>query len=115
MKLSQLLEIPNPSNTETARGCRSCLNSDYNKCECAEQYKEYPKHINMNTHTFTVSTKKRNDRDEENNELIDLDEDEATELEEMYVETEASKYIQEGDIAVIKTGDVHASVDVTTI
>ena len=37
-----------------------------------------------------------------------MDEDEATELEEMYVETEASKYIQEGDIAVIKTGDVHA-------
>ena len=37
----------------------------------------------------------------------DLDEDEQTEWDEMFIETEASKHIQEGNVAVIKTGDDH--------
>ena len=36
-----------------------------------------------------------------------MDEDEQNEWEEMFIETEASKYIQQGDVAVIKTGDDH--------
>ena len=42
--------------------------------------------------------------DEEDN---DLNEEEAEEWEEEYTETEAPKFIQEGDFAVIKTGDDH--------
>ena len=37
----------------------------------------------------------------------DLDEDEKIEQDEMFIETETSKHIQEDDVAVIKTGDDH--------
>lgn len=37
----------------------------------------------------------------------DLDEDEQIEWDEMFIKTEASKHTQEGDVAVIKTGDAH--------
>ena len=36
-----------------------------------------------------------------------MDENEQTEWDEMFIETEASKHIQEGDVAVTKTGDDH--------
>ena len=38
----------------------------------------------------------------------DLDEDEQIEWDEMFIKAEASKHIQEGNLAVIKTGDVHS-------
>ena len=83
-------------------------NGDYKNCECLEQFKEYPKNIRMTARNFTVSAKKKKDANDENDDLIDLDEDEANEWEEMHIETEASKYIEEGDFAVIKTCDEHA-------
>ena len=61
----------------------------------------------MQKHQFRLKGKRKKktiDDDEEENEL---DEEEAAEWEEEYIETEAFKYIQEGDIAVIKTGDDH--------
>ena len=61
----------------------------------------------MTPHTFSISKKKQKDTVVDEDELIDLDEDKVNEWEDMYNETETSKFI-EGDFAVIKTGDDHA-------
>ena len=90
-------------------------NGDYKNCECLEQFKEYPKNIRMTTHNFTVSAKKKKDANDENDDLIDLDEDEANEWEEMHIETEASKYIEEGDFAVINTGPIKCIIKLVEI
>ena len=59
----------------------------------------------MVKHKFTLKNGNASEREEnvDNN----LDENEQTEWHEMFIETEASKHIQEGDMAVIKTGDDH--------
>ena len=72
------------------------------------QFEEYPKNIRMTANNFTVSAKNKKDANDENDDLIDLDEDTANELEGTHIETEASKYIEEGDFAVIKIDDEHA-------
>ena len=61
----------------------------------------------MTTYTFSISKKKQKVTVDNEDELIHLDEDEVNEWEDIYIETEASKFI-EGDLAVIKTGDDHA-------
>ena len=65
----------------------------------------------MTLHKFCAKMNKKKRKtpvdiidDEEDN---DLNEEEAEEWEEEYIETEASKFIQEGNFAVIKTGDDH--------
>ena len=66
----------------------------------------------MTLHKFCAKTNKKKRKtpvdiidDEEDND--DLNEEEAEEWEEEYIKTEASKFIQKGDIAVITTGDDH--------
>ena len=64
----------------------------------------------MKEHKFRIKSKgkgkgKKSADDAEDDEANELDEEEAEEWEEDYIETEASKFIQGGDIAVIKTGD----------
>ena len=66
----------------------------------------------MIKHNFSTSKKSRtandDDDDDDNESFPDLNEDEVNEWqEEMFVETEAAKFIIKGDIAVIKTGDDH--------
>ena len=57
--------------------------------------------ITLQKHVFTSAGKQKQKQND-----IDLNEDEISELENAeFLETEASKLIQEGDIAVIKTGD----------
>ena len=90
----------------TSCACTPCLRGDYRKCECLDQFKNYLKPITMTTHTFSISKKKQKDMVDDEDELIDLDE--VNEWEDIYIETEASKFIEEGDFAVIKTGDDHA-------
>ena len=111
LAIHEVVSIPGNTNTIMYRnsscGCTFCLNNEYEKCESLEQFKEYPKNIMMTTHSFSVSTKKQKQANNEKH-LIDLDEEEAIEWDEMYMETEASRYIQEGDFAIIKTGDDHA-------
>ena len=92
----------------TSCACTPCLRGDYRKCECVDQCKNYLKPITVTTHTFSISKKKQKDRVDDEDKLIDLDEDEVNEWEDNYTETEASKFIEEGDFAVIKTGDDHA-------
>lgn len=89
-------------------GCCSCSRGSFKECERLEQFKEYPKFVKMTTHTFTekqLKQKKKTSVKEEDD--CDLEEDEEKEWGEIFIETEASKYIQEGDVAVIKTGDDH--------
>ena len=103
-----------PGNTKsilhrnTSCGCAFCFNGDYKNCECLEQCREYPKNIIITTHHFTVSAKKKKDANDENDDMIDLDKDEANKWEEMHIGTEALKYIEEDDFSVIKTDDEHA-------
>ncbi len=111
LAIQEVVSIPGNTNAIKYRnsscGCTFCLNDEYEECESLDQLKEYPKNIMMTTHSFSVSTKKQTHANYEN-QLTELDEDEAIEWDEMYMETEASRYIQEGDLAVIKTGDDHA-------
>ena len=87
---------------------RPCLRGDYRKCECLDQFKNYLKPITMTTHTSSISKEKQKDLVDDEDELIDLDEDKVNEWEDMHIETEASKFTEEGDFAVVKTGDDHA-------
>ena len=59
----------------------------------------------MKKHFFSLSAQKK--KEDSDSELCDLNEEEEIEWEEMYTETEAAKFIETGDIAVIKTGDDH--------
>ena len=85
-------------------GCSCCLSGNYKECVCLEQFQEYPDLIQM-VKPFT--SKNGNASEGEEDLDNDLDEDEQIEWDEMFIETEASKHIQEGDVAVIKTGDDH--------
>ena len=67
------------------------------------QFKEASQTITLKKHVFSKSRKSASTP-----EYVDLSEDEVNELENAeLMETEASKLIREGDIAVIKTGDDH--------
>lgn len=63
------------------------------------------KSINSSSQWLNTCFQPREKHDEEDE--LDLEEDKQNEWEEMFVETEASKHIQQGDIAIIKTGDDH--------
>ena len=105
--------VTNPGNSKpiqyrnTLCACTR-LRGDYRKCECLDQFKNYLKPINMTTHTSSISKEKQKDLVDDEDELIDLDEDKVNEWEDMHIETEASKFTEEGDFTVIKTGDDHA-------
>ena len=60
----------------------------------------------MVKHRFTLKSGNASEREED----VDngLDEDEQIEWDEMFIEIEASKHIQGGDVAVFKTGDDHS-------
>ena len=59
----------------------------------------------MVKHRLTLKTGNASEGEEDVDN--DLDEDEQIEWDEMFIKTQASKDIQEGDVAVIKTGDDH--------
>ena len=105
--------VTNPGNSKpiqyrnTLCACTR-LRGDYRKCECLDQFKNYLKPITMTTHTSSISKEKQKDLVDDEDELIDLDEDKVNEWEDMHIETEASKFTEEGDFTVIKTGDDHA-------
>ena len=113
LSIHQVVTIPGNKEAILYRngscGCSYCLSGTYKECESLEQFKEYPEFIQIVTHTFTSKKeqKKREKASVEEEDEFDLDEDEQNEWEEMFIETEASKYIQQGDVAVIKTGDDH--------
>lgn len=86
-------------------GC-SCLRSSFKECESLDQFKEYSKFIKMTTLTHSqTNDKSRKRKFHLKKSMIVIS---MKRRNGVIVETEASKYIQEGDIAVIKTGDDHA-------
>ena len=95
-------------------GCSFCLGGSYKDCLNINLFKECPEMLKMNTHTFklkgTRQRKKKGKQSDESDDddYCDLDEDEMNEREsEEYFESDASKVIISGDIALIKTGDHH--------
>ena len=92
-------------------GCEFCLRGEYNECQSLAEFSAYPQSIRMKLHTFREKKNKKKEKtpasDIDDEEFTDLNEEEANEWEEGFIETEASKFIQEGDFAVIKTGDDH--------
>ena len=61
----------------------------------------------MVKYTFSVKGDQRGKAPVDEDDEFDLGEDERNEWDEVFIETEASKYIQQGDVAVIKTWDDH--------
>ena len=56
----------------------------------------------MIKHNFSISNKSRTANDDDDESFMDLNEDEVIKWqEEIFVETEAAKFIVKGDIAVI--------------
>ena len=112
LAIHQVVITPGNSNTIQYRNsscaCSPCLNGEYTKCECLQLYKDYPKPFQMIKHNFSISNKSRTANDDDDESLADLNKDEVNEWQEqMFVETQAAKFIVKGDIAVIKTGDDH--------
>ena len=62
---------------------------------------------NLDFYTFSVKGNQRGKAPFDEEDEFELDEDERNEWDEMFVEMKASKYIQQGDVVVIKTGDGH--------
>lgn len=86
-------------------GCSNCLASNFKACMHMEDCNDYPEVLKMTQHVFSAKIQKKKVSDDVE---CDLDEDELNELEEeLFIEKEAAKTIQVGDIAVIKTGDDH--------
>ena len=83
--------------------CSCCLSGNYKECVCLEQFQEYPDLIQMVKHRFILKSGNASEGEEDVDN--DLDEDKQIEWDEMFIETEASKHIQGGDVAVIKTVD----------
>ena len=112
LAIHQVVITPGSSNTIQYRNsscaCSACFNGEYTKYECLQLYKDYPKPFQMINYNFSISNKSRtaNDDDNVDESFMDLNEDEVNEWqEEIFVETEAAKFIVKGDIAVIKTDD----------
>ena len=83
--------------------CKECLGGSYASCQRKEKYEAISDMITLKKHIFRTSITKCNSSVDS-----DLNEDEVSELETAeFMESEASKLIQKGDIAVIKTGDDH--------
>ena len=61
----------------------------------------------MVKHTFSVKGNQRENNPVDEEGEFELDVDKTNEWDEMFIETEASKYMQHGDVAAIKTGDDH--------
>ena len=62
---------------------------------------------NLDFHTFSVKGDQRGKAPFDEEDEFELDEDERNEWDGMFIEMKASKYIQQGDVVVIKTGDGH--------
>ena len=83
----------------------------YELCEAKDkQFKDVAQTITMNKQVFSKINRKNTTKnvDLDENEYGDWNEEEIDELEnEQFMESEASRLVQEGDINVIKTGDNH--------
>ena len=80
-------------------GCNSCLSDKFANCKYSDEFSEYPEPSQMLQYNFKLSSSKFS-VDEG-----DLNEEEECEWDNIYKETEAAQYIEQGDLAVIKTGD----------
>jgi len=110
--IHQVVTMPGNEETILYRkgccGCSPCLHSNYRECVSLTKFKDHQQFITMTKYVFSAKGEARKATYQDYEEdALDLDEDEQNEWEEMFVETEASKHIQQGDIAVIKTGDDH--------
>ena len=106
LAIHQVVITPGSSNTIKYRNsscaCSACFIGEYTKCECLQLYKDYPKPFQMIKHNFSISNKSRTANDDDDESFMDLNEDEVIKWqEEIFVETEAAKFIVKGDIAVI--------------
>ena len=88
-------------------GCFPCLSGISEECESLEKFKEHPSFIQMVKRTFLVKGDQRGKAPNDEEDEFELDEGERNECDEMFIEMEASKYTQQDDLAVIKTGDDH--------
>ena len=93
-------------------GCKPCLDGVYDACLNLNNFSDYPELLKMNTHLFKVKglrkARKQGEGQSSEDQLGDLEEEEIEEFEkEEYMESDASKVIVCGDIAVIKTSDDH--------
>ena len=110
LKIHEIVTTPGDNTAIHYRrnscGCQHCLKGQYKECESLAEFSSYPQQITMQKHKFVIKSSKKKSGDEtDDDETNELDEEEQAEWEEEYIETEASKFIQEGDIAIIKTGD----------
>ena len=84
-------------------GCKSCLNNE-EACESIATFRDCERLILPQLHNFNEKSQVECNQDAKE----DISDDEFDELDEIeYFESEASKLILKGDIAVIKTGDDH--------
>ena len=104
LKIHEVSTIPGNTNAINYRnsscGCGFCLKEEYNKCESITEFSAYPQNIQMKLYTFREKTNKKKNKKTPEDEIddeedTDLNEEEAEEWEEGFVETEASKFIQD--------------------
>ena len=113
LKIHQVVTSPGDQSSISVRelscACSSCLSGDYVSCKRIDQFKDVIDMITFKKHVFQVGgKKKRKAATDEDEKTDDLNDDEIEEREqEEFMETEAAKLIQDGDIALIKTGDSH--------
>ena len=83
-------------------GCSFCVSGCYGQCDRLHEFKDHKKLITMQNHNFSALN---TNADISALDDQDLDENEANEQVNQFVHTEASKTIQAGEIAGIKTED----------
>ena len=98
MSIHQVVILPGKDETILYRqgscGCSPGLNEIYKECESLQKFEEHPAFIQMVKHTFSIKGDKRGKALVDEEDKFDLYEGERNEWDEMFIETEASKYIQ---------------------
>ena len=111
LSIHQVVILPGKDETILYRkgscGCFPCLNGICKECESLQKFEGHPAFIQMVKHTFSIKGNQRGKAPVDEEDEFDSDEDEKNEWDEMFIETEVSKYIQQGYVVVIKTGDGH--------
>ena len=106
MKIHQVTTTSNDKSVMARHcscGCKSCLNNE-EACESIATFRDCERLILPQLHNFNEKSQVECNQDAKE----DISDDEFDELDEIeYFESEASKLILKGDIAVIKTGDDH--------
>ena len=112
LSMCQVVTIPgNHAQTyyrNASCGCSFCLVGSYKDCLNIEQFKECPGYLQMTKHTLKIKgTQRKNKSNHDDGDNVDtdgdLDEEEISEQDsEEYLESDASKIIVSGDIALIK-------------